>query len=628
MLKTPVLFLIFNRPDVTFRVFEEIRKAQPEKLFIAADGPRHVREGEKEKCEAARSVIEKIDWKCEVKTLFREKNLGCRDAVSSAITWFFENVEDGIILEDDCLPDQSFFNFCEVILEKYRLDNSIVHINGSNFQNGNIRGKASYYFSNMPSIWGWATWRRSWKNYDLSMKQLEQFKNEGGFKKLFKKKYYTDYYYSKLIQTKQGKINTWDYQWAFSIWKNNGIVVTPNVNLVSNIGFGTDATHTTTGVNFFSELKKGSIKDIIHPTSNIKADEEADLYLHKLNTGIKDDLEFYRKRFYNQIMKSGSLVKQKIKTKGMTFAKKLLNKLLSPLIQDKVTAEIEKLTEEINTQKLLAGLVISKINGEQSDRIIKNIQLAEFKVFSQWGDDGIIDFLVDHLQIRSERFIEFGVENYRESNTRFLLLKRNWKGLVFDSSSENIEYIKADNIYWKHDLTAKEAFITRENINQLISENNFAGEIGLLHIDIDGNDYWIWEAIEVITPTIVIVEYNSIFGSTNPWTIPYHANFERTKYHYSNLYFGSSLLSLCDLASAKGYIFIGCNSSGNNAYFVNKEKNNGLISLSAKEGFVSSKFRESRDSEGNLTYISENDRLKLIKGLNVYNTREKITEII
>lgn len=311
-MKTPVLFLIFNRPEQTFRVFEEIRKAKPEKLFIAADGPRSDKAGEAEKCTEVRKVAELVDWECEVKTLFREKNLGCKIAVSEGINWFFENVEEGIILEDDCLPDPSFFIFCEALLERYRDHKEIMHISGTNFQKGNKRGKHSYYFSKMPLIWGWASWKRAWNNYSVSMEGLEDFKNNGGLKETFKKKHLEDFYYNKLIQTKQGKINTWDYQWSFAVWKQHGICITPNVNLISNIGFGTDATHTESVQDEYAEIKTECISNLLHP-SGIHVNYVADNFFYKFQTGIKGEFWYYMMLINRNFMRYGAKIKQKIK---------------------------------------------------------------------------------------------------------------------------------------------------------------------------------------------------------------------------------------------------------------------------------------------------------------------------
>jgi len=290
--------------------------------------------------------------------------------------------------------------------------------------------------------------------------------------------------------------------------------------------------------------------------------------------------------------------------------------------------KISSLGPESNSTKMLLAKILINQHKDNQKQIVENIQLAEFKVFSQWGDDGIIQFLINYLDIKQDSFIEFGVQDYTESNTRFLLINNNWTGLIMDGSKRYMDMVKQDDIYWRYHLTAVPIFITAENINSLIAKNGFEGEIGLLHIDIDGNDYWVWKAINNISPIIVIVEYNSVFGVDKAWTVPYKADFERTAAHHSNLYFGASLAALCDLAEEKGYYFIGSNSNGNNAYFIRKDRIQGIKQLDAKSGYVLSKLRESRDVKGNLTYISGADRLKVISGMEVYNTRTKQLEKI
>jgi hypothetical protein len=277
---------------------------------------------------------------------------------------------------------------------------------------------------------------------------------------------------------------------------------------------------------------------------------------------------------------------------------------------------------------VLNGKILASANLSNVDYILSNIQNAEFKIFSQWGDDGIIQFLVSYLDIKKKEFIEFGVEDYSESNTRFLLVNNNWSGMVMDGSQKNIKYIQKDNIYWQHNLLAKAIFITKENINQLIKESGFNADMGLLHIDIDGNDYWIWNEINVIKPVIVIVEYNSVFGSEKAWTVPYDAAFNRSKAHHSDLYFGASLKALVKLGEKKGYSFIGSNSNGNNAYFVRNDKMNQLRPLTVAEGYVVSKFRESRNKDRKLTYKSGKERLEIIKGLEVHNVETGVLENI
>ena len=261
------------------------------------------------------------------------------------------------------------------------------------------------------------------------------------------------------------------------------------------------------------------------------------------------------------------------------------------------------------------------------DGVPANITEFEFKVFSQWGDDGIIQYLVNKLDITEKKFIEFGIENYRESNTRFLLMNNNWDGLVFDGSNKNITTVRSDDIFWRYNLKAECAFITAENINQLFEKNNFTGRVGLLHIDIDGNEYWIWKAIENVDADIVIMEYNMYFGSERAITIPYNPQFSVVNAHYSRIYFGASLAALNQLAEEKGYFFIGCNSAGNNAYFLNNRHKGKLNQLSVKDGFVMSKSRQTRNKTGELDFSDPAQAADIIKGLPVINTITGATEI-
>lgn len=310
----------------------------------------------------------------------------------------------------------------------------------------------------------------------------------------------------------------------------------------------------------------------------------------------------------------------------------MLNKIKTLLnikfFVDRNHKAIIELNKKTNQKHLSLGKLLERDNQNKTEIILKNISSAEFKIYSQWGDDGIINFLVNYLDIDNKTFVEFGVENYTECNTRFLLVNNNWKGLIMDGSDANMQSIKNDPIYWQHDLTALSKFITAENINNLLSENGYTDNIGLLHIDIDGNDYWVWKAINVVEPIIVIVEYNSLFGYDKPWTIPYDSSFFRGNAHYSNLYYGTSLLSLCDLAEEKGYSFIGCNTNGNNAYFVKKDYIKELKVLTPKQGYYESKFSESRNEKGELTYLRGKDRLNLLKGMPIYNTRTETVEQI
>jgi hypothetical protein len=277
------------------------------------------------------------------------------------------------------------------------------------------------------------------------------------------------------------------------------------------------------------------------------------------------------------------------------------------------------LQADIDTLKILAAQPL--IQNCKSRGAVSDLRQTEFKVFSQFGDDGIIQYLVHHLQPLADTFVEFGVENYRESNTRFLLLNNNWRGLVLDGNEEWINYIQQDEIYWRYTLVARCAFITRDNINGLLREAGFTGEIGLLSIDIDGNDYWVWEKINVVDPVIVIVEYNSIFGPDLAVTVPYDPQFVRHRAHYSGQFWGASLGALKLLADRKGYSLVGCNSVGINSYFVRNDKICDLPVLSVQEAFVDARFRDSRDEQGNLTYLTGPERFQVIADLKVYDLR-------
>jgi len=265
-LMLPVAFIIFNRPDTTERVFAEIARAKPPKLLVVGDGPRTGRPGEAEKVAAARAIIQRVDWDCEVLTNFSEVNLGCKKRVSSGIDWVFEQVEEAIILEDDCLPDITFFRFCQEMLERYRNDQRIGMISGDNFQFGRRYGDDSYYFSKYVHIWGWATWRDRWVgSYDVSMAKWPRVRDEGMIADIVGDVHEAVYWGKIFERVHRGAIDTWDYQWVFANWVNGRSSVVPAVNLISNIGFGVNATHTT-GVSELENLPITPIKfPLIHP---------------------------------------------------------------------------------------------------------------------------------------------------------------------------------------------------------------------------------------------------------------------------------------------------------------------------------------------------------------------------
>ncbi|GAA4437988.1 hemolytic protein HlpA [Pontibacter saemangeumensis] len=246
-LHTPVLLILFNRAHTTQKVFERIRQVKPQKLYVAADGPRPHVATDSERCEETRRIVEQVDWECEVKTLFHADNLGCGIGPSKAITWLFEHEETGIILEDDCVPSRSFFWYCQEVLERYRHDTRVMHVSGNNYLNGWRRDSDySYYFSDKVNAWGWATWRRAWQLFDYNIPSYPELKEKGYLSGIFLNKFEEAYRLSKLEDTfaNIAKGDVWDYQWEFTVYSNSGLCVIPEVNLVRNIGFGEDATHT------------------------------------------------------------------------------------------------------------------------------------------------------------------------------------------------------------------------------------------------------------------------------------------------------------------------------------------------------------------------------------------------
>jgi len=285
----------------------------------------------------------------------------------------------------------------------------------------------------------------------------------------------------------------------------------------------------------------------------------------------------------------------------LSFLIRLFNRLDKPAIEN----------------RLLLGQMFSQdLRGKKH---VKNLSEVEFKVFSEHREDGIIQYLIQRVLIKNKAFVEFGVGDYRESNTRFLLMNDRWKGLVMEGEKKLVSRIRSYDFYWRHNLTAIQAFVTRENINGLLKFHGFTGDIGLLSIDVDGNDYWIWEAMTEVRPRIVICEYNSVFGKNHAVTIPYDANFNRTKAHYSNLFFGASLKALCLLAEKKKYKFAGVDSSGTNAFFVRNDAAQQIRRSTCEEAYLEAVARESRDQRGNLTLKSGIDRLSTIANMKVFD---------
>jgi hypothetical protein len=282
-MKTPVTFIIFKRPDTTEKVFEVIRQIKPAKLFVIADGPRADRDGEAEKCEASRKIIERVDWDCEVIKNYSDVNLGCAKRVSSGLDCVFSNVEETIILEDDCIPHPTFFQFCEELLEKYRHDTRVASITAQNAQMGRKRTNYSYYFSAYSHCWGWASWRRAWQSYDLHIKLWKEVQESNILNNILMDDKAVSYW-SRVFQSVYDNPTgiTWDYQWTFACWMQGALSIIPNVNLVSNVGLGADSTNFTSGKEFsYMNMETEAMEfPLQHPPFMVR-NLEADKFIQK-----------------------------------------------------------------------------------------------------------------------------------------------------------------------------------------------------------------------------------------------------------------------------------------------------------------------------------------------------------
>lgn len=296
--------------------------------------------------------------------------------------------------------------------------------------------------------------------------------------------------------------------------------------------------------------------------------------------------------------------------------KKILNNI-KKYLANRVRGLIAPLEQNCAKAIILQSLIIAKENRRKES--IRQLSEVEFSGFSQWGEDGVIDWLIERLPNIPKTFIEFGVEDYKESNTRMLLHLRNWRGLIMDGSDKHVSNIKRQDVYWRFDLTTTCAFIDRDNINRLIEAADLSGDIGLLSVDIDGNDYWVWQAIDQVQPVIVVCEYNAVFGDLHRISVPYQADFQRTQAHFSNLYFGASLAALIELGREKGYTFVGSNSNGCNAFFIRQDFAPLVTASLEKVTAHPSLIREARDSSGNLTFARGQERQKIIRHLPVFD---------
>ncbi|PIQ33865.1 MAG: hypothetical protein CO186_01710 [Zetaproteobacteria bacterium CG_4_9_14_3_um_filter_49_83] len=295
----------------------------------------------------------------------------------------------------------------------------------------------------------------------------------------------------------------------------------------------------------------------------------------------------------------------------MSFLNDIARKIAVPVsqhIEGVVQRAMSAHRQQMDDLMILQGRALAVENSRRAP--LTRLQDAEFKVFSQFGEDGILQYLIHEAGIMRDEttFVEFGVQNYVESNTRFLLMNDHWRGMIIDGDKQYMDSVRNQDIYWRHDLTAVNAWIDRDNINQLIGDSGFSGQIGILSVDIDGNDYWVWERIEVVNPIIVVVEWNSVFGSQHSISVPYDPSFQREKAHYSNLFWGASISAFEHLGARKGYSLLGSNTVGNNLFFVRNDRLGRLNPLSSTDAYVESRFRDSRDANGKLNFLGGDRR--------------------
>ncbi len=273
----PILLIIFNRPDKVQLLIQALEKLGPSRIFVSADGPRPNVDSDIELCEKTRNIINNINWPCEIVRRYQDTNTGCKINASESVSWFFEHVDEGIILEDDCIPTESFFPFCRELLDRYRDETKVMHISGNTFLlPQEVSDKSvSYYFSRCPQLWGWATWKRAWKHYDISMLHLDSIKSDTNVNNLFLRKEHLDYWIKHCQHIRDNNIDTWDAQWQYTMMYHGGYAISPLYNQINNIGFGINATHTKEEINNVSVPTRNFSFPLKHP-SHVTADKIAD----------------------------------------------------------------------------------------------------------------------------------------------------------------------------------------------------------------------------------------------------------------------------------------------------------------------------------------------------------------
>ncbi len=605
-LQAPVILFVYNRPWHTQQMLDALRAntgiAETD-IFVFADGPKKEATPDDQKAiQEVRALCEAIDWAKSVTLTTQPNNVGLANHVIFGINTVFKTHDSVIVLEDDIVTHPQFLSFINNGLALYQSEDAVFGISGYTYPSERVSESDSFFLP-VSCSWSYATWKDRWRKVEFDTQKLIDCIHAAG---LEKKMDYGDYpFYQMLCHQAQGEIDSWAIRFYASMFLEKKLFLYPKYALIRNIGFDNSGTHSQRDDFFSNELAENTALSV--ESQQVLIDREMD----------EATRAAFKKRNTPQAEPKKISLKKTIK--------RVVKKVLS---QPQVTTTTIYRSDPKMEERILFQNGQLQTQLQQLKTKVQSLKEVEFKVFSQWGDDGIIQYLIRQVGLApsQEIFVEFGVEDYKESNTRFLLMNNNWKGLVMDGSEQHIERIKKSDLYWKYSLTAKSAFITQENINELIESAGIRGEIGLLHIDIDGNDYWIWKALTVVAPVIMIVEYNSVFGDQRAITVPYKADFERSKAHYSHLYAGASLGALIDLASERDYVFVGSNSAGNNAYFVKKAYATQLQEVSLEQGYVASKFRESRNQDNELNYLEGEARIESIKGLPIFNTKTQTIE--
>jgi len=422
---TPVLFLIYNRQELTFETFEQIKKIKPKKLYVAADGPKKNKPNDYKNCEQTRQILLGIDWDCQVKTLFRESNLGCKIAVSSAINWFFENEEAGIIIEDDIIADKDFFLFCEEMLTKYADDNRIMHIAGNNLQFGWKKNEYSYYFSNYGSIWGWATWKRAWKLYDVEISKYPQFIMDQALQSIFNNEDEIQFRKSNFNEIFFNGLDTWDFQWTFARLSNSGLSIVSNKNLIKNIGFNKEATHTKDVNDLRANLQIEKLNfPLVHPNFIVRDTFSDNRYFNQVLMRRQDlvesvaDKKFTETEFNDILLKAESYISNEKYVSARSLLKVLLTEDAYNLQALNDLAVLEILNDNYQQAQKLLNRVLTI--DRQNQVALENYEILKNSVDSLQGKLNVFLPEIDTTIITSQNPLNFKAINLKIQNITWL----------------------------------------------------------------------------------------------------------------------------------------------------------------------------------------------------------------